>query len=38
MSKKYLYYFSEGKDACTGDNTTEMHRLGGKGHAPAWRR
>ena len=31
MSKKYLYYFSEGNDAFGGDKVTMKNTLGGKG-------
>ena len=31
MSKKYLYYFSEGNKAFGGDKTTMKNILGGKG-------
>ena len=31
MSKKYLYYFSEGNDAFGGDKVTMKNILGGKG-------
>ena len=31
MSKKYIYYFSEGNDAFGGDKTTMKNILGGKG-------
>ena len=31
MSKKYLYYFSEGNDAFAGDKVTMKNILGGKG-------
>ena len=31
MSKKYIYYFSEGNDAFGGDKTTMKNMLGGKG-------
>ena len=31
MSKKYLYYFSEGNDAFGGDKVTMKNMLGGKG-------
>lgn len=31
MSKKYLYYFSEGNDAFGGDKVTMKNVLGGKG-------
>ena len=30
MSKKYLYYFSEGNDAFGGDKVTMKNTLGGK--------
>ena len=30
MSKKYLYYFSEGNDAFGGDKVTMKNILGGK--------
>ena len=36
MSKKYLYYFSEGNDAFGGDKVTMKNTLGGK--VPAWLR
>ena len=31
MSKKYLYYFSEGNEAFGGDKVTMKNTLGGKG-------
>lgn len=31
MSKKYLYYFSEGSQAFGGDKTAMRNTLGGKG-------
>ncbi len=31
MSKKFLYYFSEGSKAFNGDMTTMKNTLGGKG-------
>ena len=31
MSKKYLYYFSEGNEAFGGDKVTMKNILGGKG-------
>ena len=31
MSKKYLYYFSEGSQAFGGDKTAMRNILGGKG-------
>ena len=40
MSKKYLYYFSEGNDAFGGDKVTMKNILGGRlrstGCRPRW--